>query len=144
MPGSLLPTWTDASWALPITLAARSFSSSRRISARNASRSVQVASRPGSSQAGLGSGHSARWTCGRFARLRHELPEFLGRMWDDRRQQAHRRVVEPAQDELRGAAVGAIGLLGIEPILEDIEIKARQLDGRRGRAVEERLSSRAS
>ena len=65
---------------------------------------------------------------GRVRRLRHELPEFLGRVRDDRREQAGQRVVEPGQDELRGAAVGAVGVLGVEPVLEDVEIEARQLD----------------
>ena len=85
--------------------------------------------RSGSSQAGSGSGHSARWTlAGLPGRAGEEVPELLGRVRDDRGQQPGQDVVQPGQDELRGAAVGAVGRLGVEAVLEDVEVEARQLD----------------
>ena len=38
-----------------------------------------------------------------------------------------RCVVQPGQDELRGAAVGAVRGLGVEAVLEHVEVEAREL-----------------
>ncbi len=118
---------TRASWALPMTFSLRSPSSANSTCSRSASSSLQRASRlvvpPGSA-----SGNSARWTLDRGpSGRRPELPQLLGRVRDDRGEQPGQGVVQPGQDELRGAAVGAVGRLGVEPVLEDVEIKARQL-----------------
>ena len=55
------------------------------------------------------------------------VPRLLGGVRDDRGEQPGQGVVQPGQHELRGAAVGAVGRLGIEPVLQHVQVEARQL-----------------
>ncbi len=127
--GRLVVIRTLASWALPICLLFRRPSSATSTCSRSSSSSSQRASRFSSSHSGSGSGNSVRWTLGGLSGVAGPvIPRLLGRVRDDRGQQPGQVVVQPGQHELRGARVGAVGGLGVEPVLEHVEVEARQLD----------------
>ena len=47
--------------------------------------------------------------------LGQDVPEFLGGVGDDRRQEPGEILMQLRQDVLRGATVGAVGGLGVDP-----------------------------
>ena len=99
---------TTASWRLPIVLLFRNAFQCDQASSREHRGGSPNARRVRRRPMRIGLGELGEVDAGRLARAgRHVIPRFLGGVRDDRGQDPGQGVMEPGQDELGGAAVGA-------------------------------------